>query len=592
MLDVKKNRLNYGEILSPPKGYKLKKAVGTTYSLDLYALLALPVSMIYSKDLTGDFSHNRYDVLDSIRKSKDIIDLFCQRGKIHVPEKYNNLLAFMEDAIIEVTPPNFRTSFHPKIWVLKFQSKDEIFFRLIVLSRNLTFDRSWDVAFYCEGTLQSKENINGSKIANYLKYFYNTTHKTADPNFLEQLAKTSFQIPEEFSSLNLYPILNYGQSKEQFSHPLYEKAFDELIIISPFIDKTTLQNFKRKSSKLILISRQEELDLLDQEVLNNIETYCINPLVVSGEDAVSEELDMPLSQNLHAKIFIGKNRNETEWYLGSANSTRPAFERNVEFLINFQSNSNSSDFKSIKDTLIGKQSHLFQPYEYTEGREDQEDKRLEKLIREFSHCLISGDFSAKVSENSTTPNYDLTVNAHTKEFRDKKFTVKIVLPNRIGKGFDLELGSDLEYIFENISLVNLSKFLVFEIYYEGEKKGSIAIKLKITLPEEREDTIFQNLISNKDRFYKYLQFLLAPEDFTNSLTIENILKSSDFSSNVTNSTEFNVPVYENLLLAASRDPDKLKEVDRVIKSLENINPEIVQEFKPIWEVFKEFTYAG
>lgn len=35
MLKTEKDRLNYGNILLPPEGYKLEKAVGTSYSLDL-----------------------------------------------------------------------------------------------------------------------------------------------------------------------------------------------------------------------------------------------------------------------------------------------------------------------------------------------------------------------------------------------------------------------------------------------------------------------------------------------------------------------------------------------------------------------------
>ena len=38
------NRLEYGSLLYPMPGYQLSFAVGTTYSLDLEALLSVPVS--------------------------------------------------------------------------------------------------------------------------------------------------------------------------------------------------------------------------------------------------------------------------------------------------------------------------------------------------------------------------------------------------------------------------------------------------------------------------------------------------------------------------------------------------------------------
>ena len=99
MLNIQHDRLNYGKLLAPPESFELTKAIGTTYSLDLYALLAIPVSLFYAKSMEGDFHLNRYDVLDAIRKSKDKVDIFCQRGKILVPKAYvlalkksNNLL--------------------------------------------------------------------------------------------------------------------------------------------------------------------------------------------------------------------------------------------------------------------------------------------------------------------------------------------------------------------------------------------------------------------------------------------------------------------------------------------------------------------
>ena len=57
MLDVKRNRLNYGELISPPEGFELTKAIGTTYTLDLYALLAIVIiqSRIF---LLGHYSHH------------------------------------------------------------------------------------------------------------------------------------------------------------------------------------------------------------------------------------------------------------------------------------------------------------------------------------------------------------------------------------------------------------------------------------------------------------------------------------------------------------------------------------------------------
>ncbi|MBO5884988.1 MAG: hypothetical protein J6Q51_04250, partial [Clostridia bacterium] len=56
-------------------------------------------------------------------------------------------------------------SFHPKFWLIKYVNNEgEALYRVVVLSRNLTFDRSWDVSFCMEGRKVAKrtaKNRNG-----------------------------------------------------------------------------------------------------------------------------------------------------------------------------------------------------------------------------------------------------------------------------------------------------------------------------------------------------------------------------------------------------------------------------------------------
>jgi hypothetical protein len=49
MLDVKRNRLDYGRLLIPPEGFTLRQAVATTYSVDLDTLLSIPIALYYAQ---------------------------------------------------------------------------------------------------------------------------------------------------------------------------------------------------------------------------------------------------------------------------------------------------------------------------------------------------------------------------------------------------------------------------------------------------------------------------------------------------------------------------------------------------------------
>lgn len=588
----KKDRLNYGELLAPPEGYVLTKAVGTTYSLDLYALLAIPVAMFYAKSMEGDFQQNRYDVLDAIRQSKDKVDLFCQRGKIQVPSKYNSLLAFMEDCIEEVTPWIENSSFHPKIWVLRFEKGKEQVFRLIVLSRNLTFDRSWDIAYFAEG-VPAKSNAESQKLSKYLSYFYAKTKRVAEPNFLKNLGNVEFKNADGFSDFEIYPILGFEKNIHKYPNPLAEAYYEDMLIISPFVDAKTLAFLKRSNKHLSLFSREEELDKLTKEDLKDIDCYCMNSLIVNGEDFLDSEENEPLSQNLHAKLFIGQNKKMTDWYMGSANCTSPAYDRNAEILIKISSKLPQCSIAEIKKTLLDEKYSVFTEYVSTEIETNNEEVSLEKAIRDFSFKLTKVIFKGTAYEREQGDNFNITIEADLRGIKKDRFGVKAHLVHRDTDRQEIICGVANNIEFENISLSNLSKYLVLTIYDEKEDLKRLLVKMDLIIPEEREDTIFNELINSKLKFFQYLQFILNPDQYTDSLEIGQNKPSIGKTENETlqNILGANTSIYESLMLAASRSPRKLNEIDGIITRLQKLNSEVVSDFLPIWTVFKEFAHA-
>lgn len=82
MLDTKDRRL-YLKELTPPLGYNLDRAIGTTFSLDLLSLLMAPLSLLfYEMENKEDVFKNPIALVDAIRKTSDHFAIFCQRGNI------------------------------------------------------------------------------------------------------------------------------------------------------------------------------------------------------------------------------------------------------------------------------------------------------------------------------------------------------------------------------------------------------------------------------------------------------------------------------------------------------------------------------
>jgi len=160
------SRSIYIDALRPPNGYEFDYAIGTTFSLDLTSLLIIPLSMaLYDYSGEEAITSNPIAVLDAVRNMADRFIVFCQSGRISMPKKDIRLFNFLEQSVVEANSPSENGVFHPKTWLLKFigQSPDDILYRFLCLSRNLTFDRSWDTILTLEGKLRTDRRVAFSR---------------------------------------------------------------------------------------------------------------------------------------------------------------------------------------------------------------------------------------------------------------------------------------------------------------------------------------------------------------------------------------------------------------------------------------------
>lgn len=595
MLKAKSARLTYAELLAPPPGYELVRAIGTTYSLDLYALIAMPVAMFYNQSLDGNFQNDRYDVLDALRQCEEKVTIFCQADKVKVPKEYKKIFAYIENSVQFVYPSQLESSFHPKIWVLRFQNKKkELIYRLSVLSRNMTFDQSWDIAVYTDGQLDSK-NKEATKFSTYLQSFFPEATPNKDLQFFKDLEKLSFEIPAGFEKLEFFPILGFDKQIKNYPNPLTDDNMDELIVISPFLDKTTISKFINKNIPIYIFSRLEELQKLNQDFLRKhekqVKCYYLNTILVEGASYLDTEGEEVAQQNLHAKIFVSKNHKDTFWYLGSANFTDPAFTRNAEFLMKLKSGYRDTEFKQVLNSLSDDKERFFVEYKtiheaIVEDNKDQK-KQLRKLCYDLSSLHIKGD----LKENDKH-HFDVILNIDLSAIFENDIELFLSpVRSKLAKEQPLLFKQINQVRFSNIALTDLSPFFVCTLKF-GNEEQHLLLKIDIELPQERKDEIFKQLIGNKLRFLEYLQFLLSP----NQLNKES--GYSNYNGDVAESTKKTLAhvlgldsnLYESLLATASRQPEKLKHIDKIIESLRRIDPLIVEDFLPIWNVYKKMIH--
>jgi len=607
MLEAKTNRLDYGSQLKPPEGYTLDYAITTTYSLDMEAILLVPVALFFSEDLDINPEEVRDDMLEALTNVSKHISIYCQRGKIKVPNTYNRLMAYWEKSIHQIQLPKFNQSFHPKIWVIRYLPDKKNFpirYRLINTSRNLTFSRDWDLAVTVDGIVDKSKDTLNTTLVHMLRYLNNAGGKKIPIRFFEELPSVQFDVPNNFDSLYFHPIgIPNPETASTYPNPIIntKKKLDFRLVMSPFLDANTINKLNENTRKLVLFSSEFELSGLPESCLSRVDRkFMFSPFIEEAEklDALSEPGTEPLSQNLHAKFFIDKKGAEVSWFIGSANATSPANSRNIEFMVELKSKKYAVSPGKMEDQLtVADKANitLFEPFSGIKRPQIEEEKIREQDVRKLIHNL-SGLFISGEAIPDTDKHYTLIIEIpETDIIIPWGFSVWIKpLPERAKAPVEIDLSK--RNIIDNFSVYDettLSPFLLFEIRYSGKTEKRFVLDMKIDLGENRFKKIFSSIINNRSRFLSYLAFLLSEE--TPMLQNGNEVTKNK-NNNVGNRNDIaffeGAPVFEKLLLVASRKPARLKKIDGLIRRLKGEQDldgrEIVsREFEKMWEVFSQ-----
>src|SRR3972149_3556154 len=93
-----RDRVLLFEALRPPEGFRFDQGFGTTYTLDLLALLTAPLSFTWFEQGDDDQRSgvNSLEILESLRRHADRLTIFCHAGRIALPKTFYPHLAFVE----------------------------------------------------------------------------------------------------------------------------------------------------------------------------------------------------------------------------------------------------------------------------------------------------------------------------------------------------------------------------------------------------------------------------------------------------------------------------------------------------------------
>ena len=391
--DSNSDRTDYGNILMPPKGYKLESAVGTTYSLDLEALTSVAVCLGLSEEVDSRLMQNPICMLNALQKVSDRLILFCEAGQIKAPSRPTALSVLLEKIVVEVALPKDKglgryPSFHPKTWMLSYiNSEGDRKYRFVVMSRNLTFDRSWDISFAMDSSKKVRQKRKSAPICNFLEYLaFNVNKQCIDylkkrnliRKMMKEIKDISFSLDSKLfgESFEILP-LSIGEKAYKIENDKLfctqkgnaDYTFNELIVMSPFLSRGVIADFNISDRALsecsrTLITRRSELGKLKECDVNNFTIYTLKDEIIDGEDEISDESSDKRKQDIHAKIYLRRKYADVDLYLGSMNASYSALNKNVEMMIKLSTkNKHLNGERFLDDIFCGNADDTKNPFE-------------------------------------------------------------------------------------------------------------------------------------------------------------------------------------------------------------------------------------
>lgn len=599
-----RDRATLLDSLRPPTGFTFDAAVATTYSLHLEALLTAPLAFalydsISESDADRATGLEPIAVLEAVRRYASRMAVFCQSGQIAVPPS-RPVLAWLEDVVIPVAAPREGAVFHPKVWVVRFvrESDGSRALRLLCLSRNLTFDRSWDTLLRLDshvlGSQLDDPDVDTAPLQRFVAALPSLAVGSMPPkrvdlveSIVEDLCRCHFALPEGCTAGRFWPLGIGGEVGD----PLPEGR-QRTLTISPFVTAGRLLAVAGQGGRHVLVGRPDELDHLAIGALDHFEeVFTLTPdadlgsvTTADGPDAEVDGVEVDREEvqhedepgcslsGLHAKLTVAETSKGTVLLTGSANATTAAFGQNVEFVTELLVP--TLKIADLLEPVSGEPSlgNLLVPYsppdeptEPTSG--EQLADELDRVRRQVASVAFEGRVSAEddsgfvIRLRTSGPllgagaSPQLTARAWPVTMSDTH-----AAPLPLGTALDLAFPCSLE---------GLTSFFAIELVLDrGAERADTRFVVSAPLegvPENRHTRIIAAILRDRDRFVRYLLLLLGDPGDAEQLAGEAAawLGRGSFGAE----GHEDIPLLEVLVRSLARSPGRLDHVASLIDEL-------------------------
>jgi hypothetical protein len=575
-------RTLYSDCLRAPPGRRFDCGVATTFTLDLETLLSVPFTLLSQRGEDPEtLLEDPVALIGGLRESARRFTVFHQGGRIHVPRAHRAVFGLLEECVAAVSAPSGRGVFHPKLWLLRFTDPDGgVLLRAVVLSRNLTFDRSWDVALRLEGRPWGRGVPESRGLGDLLRALpgmcvepLDATRTAAVAELADQASRTVFEPPEGFDDVR--PVFHaIGLDGRRWEPDLRGRR---VLVVSPFVSRSRIDAVAEA------VAGERRIVALDEELVEaGVPSQgAWMPFVLDeGADASSEQADAEIAaddgtagnvlRGLHAKLLLVERSSRTRWWVGSANFTDAAWSgRNVELMVELEGHPRHVGIDRLLGDGFEGLLRRFVPVDGAAGDSDEREARRE--VDRLRDVIATAPLRLVCS--SSDAGYDLRLEGTLPDLGAASLAAwPVTLPETSSRDASV-LAAAGSVAWPGLAVSSVTTLTAFSLTVRRGHAAAVARfvrKLPCTgLPADRAGRILCEAVDSSERFFRCLRRLLGGEDWGVSDASAPPVGTGrepgeGWGASVLPGTE---SVLEELVRTAVRDPVRWESLSRLIEDL-------------------------
>jgi hypothetical protein len=460
----------------------------------------------------------------------------------------------------------------------------------VVLSRNLTFDRSWDTALTFDGRLLDRQRglAENRPLAEFIGALPGMAERagielpaaalTRSELMADEVRRVRWETPDGFDTYKFHPIGHRGKAAWPIT------GFHRLLVISPFTSERAIRRLRAEAgSEFSIVSRFETLAALDPALFGDDSVDVFDELSAAVDadgqaegDDDAEQADGALRgelTGLHAKLFVGKRGRRAVVFVGSANATDAAFDHNVEFVVELEGSEAATGIDRVYTPLA--EAGLLRPFRPGETAiAEDETAGLQRQLERAAHLLAAGAMRASATGQ---PDGRWVLALHVTREIDLGGLRLHARPLLQSDMRAVDLGASPAVTFRSSELLRVTAFFVLELSDPEQRVPPLDITARLPLdgaPNGRIEAVTADMLSRPELLLRFILVLLSrggeTDRFLGDLNGALAEGGAGGSALGVGRSDSGLPLLEPMLRTLHRAPERLSEVESLLADLRRV----------------------